>query len=1275
MNDWLETVSQPEPPASSTALSVPSPVRVLVTGSTSVRDTVTETLAESDVVSVVTVSPEADGDSHSNSNTRATNTNTNTSNANTNTNTNTNPDTATPQPSPHCILTDDLDSLRGVDTHVPLESECPVLYAPPDGAEQAADESRNMAVSFDESNERDASDTSDAGKENEKSTGSSDPLTTDTDTGAPSTPTQTPPSDSASPPAPAATAEPEPEPEPELKPTEIVPHATLESRHQLEHRLQRTIQFATLTETVTAQREWYRSLLERSADLLFVLDETGEITYVSPSAEDDSSAAAPPGATADDLQTLRGSHFLDRIHPDDTDSVRAAIAAVRSADIGSTEAVEYQCRTSGETETWGVYEATLTNRLGDEPVDGIVVSVRDVTEYHRVERELDESFRRVTDAFFALDADWQFSYINEQAAATLDADKEDLLGESILDVFPEMTGTDFQQAAIDAMEEQELRSLERYYGPYDRWIEARIYPSATGVSVYFRDITDRIERERELEVRTERLQAIVNNAPLILFTLDPDGTVTLAEGQGLERLDTVPEEVVGRSVLDLFDDDPKVRSDFRAALEGYPIHVQNEVDGRILDAWCRPVTVDRDGDRNRDRDGDRNRDRNRNGDGDETENSHSHSHTRESVPGPATDEQSDIERIIGTAVDVTERVQYQETLNGLHDATSHLLTVESKQAACEYIVDVAAEVLDLDACVYRFDDQQNELVPAAYSTALESLVGPPPRLQPGECLAWETFVAGSPSIFDDVSQEEKVYDPGTDARSALFVPLGEHGVLVAVSPERNTYDDETAELAQLFARTAEAALDRIGRTRRLHERERELKQQNDRLERLNAANRVRQEIEQLLLMADSRTEIEQGICAQLTDLDACSMAWIGAPDPGGNELRVRTQAGRDHGYLDTVAVTTVDDSAAEPAGRTARTRTPTAVDNVADAVHDGDWRAEALSQTFQSVYAVPLVYDDFLYGVLALYGDDRNAFDDRLREVLVELGETIAYSIDAVKRRRAASDDDRTEVELEIERGSILGDLATHLGATVELEGATAGADETVVFVSIDGLEDEEKGDGESESENEDSGKGDNKDEAEAEAESEGDSNDNDSETMSEPLQTAKLNELPGIVDSSVIASSDGQTLLQLRIAGSFLGSIVGSQGGTLRSVSAAVGDPTRARLDVPDAVEIRDILSALDRNGIEATMIARRDQPAETPLALDAAGRSALLGQLTERQREVVQTAYYGGFFDWPRETTGEEIADSLDISSPAFHKHVRASEAKLFDTLFDDAFSTSDG
>jgi predicted DNA binding protein len=48
------------------------------------------------------------------------------------------------------------------------------------------------------------------------------------------------------------------------------------------------------------------------------------------------------------------------------------------------------------------------------------------------------------------------------------------------------------------------------------------------------------------------------------------------------------------------------------------------------------------------------------------------------------------------------------------------------------------------------------------------------------------------------------------------------------------------------------------------------------------------------------------------------------------------------------------------------------------------------------------------------------------------------------------------------------------------------------------------------------------------------------------------------------------------------------------------------------------------------------------------------------------LEAAYHAGFFKWPRETNGEQIAESLGIAPPTFHQHLRKGQRKVFETLF---------
>mgnify|MGYP000619212016 CR=1 FL=1 len=63
---------------------------------------------------------------------------------------------------------------------------------------------------------------------------------------------------------------------------------------------------------------------------------------------------------------------------------------------------------------------------------------------------------------------------------------------------------------------------------------------------------------------------------------------------------------------------------------------------------------------------------------------------------------------------------------------------------------------------------------------------------------------------------------------------------------------------------------------------------------------------------------------------------------------------------------------------------------------------------------------------------------------------------------------------------------------------------------------------------------------------------------------------------------------------------------------------------------------------------------------------RCTLVTDLTDRQRATVEAAYYAGFFEWPRDATGEGVAEQLEIAPPTFHQHLRKAERKVFDSIF---------
>lgn len=108
----------------------------------------------------------------------------------------------------------------------------------------------------------------------------------------------------------------------------------------------------------------------------------------------------------------------------------------------------------------------------------------------------------ITDGFYSIDRDWHFSYVNRVAQdafrSLMRKNSENLGGKNLWASVPELLGTKFESAFRDAMRTGKLVQIEEFFPPFDIWMEARCYPSAEGLSVYFRDVTERKRHEQAL---------------------------------------------------------------------------------------------------------------------------------------------------------------------------------------------------------------------------------------------------------------------------------------------------------------------------------------------------------------------------------------------------------------------------------------------------------------------------------------------------------------------------------------------------------------------------------------------------------------------------------------------------------------------------------------------------------------------------------------------------------------------------------------------------------
>jgi PAS domain S-box-containing protein len=168
--------------------------------------------------------------------------------------------------------------------------------------------------------------------------------------------------------------------------------------------------------------------------------------------------------------------------------------------------------------------------------------IRELEERNHARIALQESARRMTDilektsdGFFAVDTDWNFTYLNAEAEVMLGRERETLLGKNLWTNFPALTGTIFEENYRKVMREQVAMEFEAFGGEGSAWYEVHSYPSGGGISVFFRDITERKQAEDE-RLTTSKLESLGTLAGGIAHDLN--NILTVISGNiGLAQLD------------------------------------------------------------------------------------------------------------------------------------------------------------------------------------------------------------------------------------------------------------------------------------------------------------------------------------------------------------------------------------------------------------------------------------------------------------------------------------------------------------------------------------------------------------------------------------------------------------------------------------------------------------------------------------------------------------------------------------------------------------------
>ncbi|WP_117591120.1 PAS domain S-box protein [Haloprofundus halophilus] len=966
------------------------------------------------------------------------------------------------------------------------------------------------------------------------------------------------------------------------------------------------------------------------------------------------------------------------------------------------------------------YSINAMPLLDDGEVEQVVVVGDDITqlkrqtEWLRRERdelrsELDGLFTRVTDAFIGLDTDWQFTYVNETAEAVLERSADELVGANVWEELPETVGTAFETEYRRAMETQQSVSFDEYYPPLDTWFEVRAYPSETGLSVYFQNVTERKAREFELE----RYETIVETVDDGIYAVDSDARFVLVNDAFCETTGYDREKLLGAHATMVHDDavTPQVGRMAEEVSEGSREEVIIELDLSTRDGEKVPV---------------------------------------ESRVAPLSMAESDGR--CGVVRDITERIERERELESrvrqqqvVTDLGQRALAERDLDTLVETVVAAVADTLEMEYCeLLELHPEGDELILCEGVGWHEGIVGTATVDAKENSQAGYTLCSNEPVVVEDLAAETRFSGRGLlldhDVTSGMSVVVGPPddpwGILGAHATERREFSQNDVNFLQSVANVLATAIERAeherameeserryrtlaeqfpnggvalfdeelrytllegavfeeydisserllgadvaelssdvelgddlrrycrgaldGETTRsefewngrvfqmwavpivgerdepyagmlvtqeiteLRERERELEQQRERLVALNHLNRVAREVTEAVISQSTREEIERTVCEALTSTDSYLFAWVGEVDAETETVSLREEAGVD-GYLDdvTLSVDPDDPRSRGPTSRAVQTQEIQVTQDIFSDPHYAHWRERATMYGYRSSAAIPIVYEGNLYGVLNVYAERALAFTEEESEVLEQLGEVVGHAITAIERKHALTSDQLTEIDLQIE--NVFDELDLQATATDEItlgQSVPIGGGEYLVY---------------------------------------GTASADDLEVVREIVER-----VPHWIALRVLSEGFGRAKFEIRLSEPPVLSAIASLSGYVKHAKIE-DDDYHMRIQLPVTADVREFVETVQEAYPAAVMRSQR-QVTRTDDASNQAV-SAFYEDLTERQRAVLESAYYAGFFEWPRESTGAEVAESLGVSAPTFSQHLRKAENKVFDALF---------
>lgn len=386
------------------------------------------------------------------------------------------------------------------------------------------------------------------------------------------------------------------------------------------------------------------------------------------------------------------------------------------------------------------------------------------------------------------------------------------------------------------------------------------------------------------------------------------------------------------------------------------------------------------------------------------------------------------------------------------------------------------------------------------------------------------------------------------------------------------------------------------------------KRVRDEFERLVSTNELVRGINQALVGTWTREEVETAVCEQFVTTDRYQAAWI------GQRSHTKSSETSYEWMADACqwnSSDTVDNDHIGTGSPPIEELDETAVKSI-----DEERSAVVLEAARGSWIMIPVLTTGIDDVVILIYSDGDDSVTDTELVVLDELGELIGFAIDAARARKLSLTEMVVELQLlSTDMGSFFVDCSSITECSIHLSGLVPAAERRLVSYLV-------------------------------------------FENASPSRVRQAANRASAVEQVRLIDEHEDHRLFEVTLTGESLLVTLATAGANITSLSAFAGRCTLATEVTPDT-DIECLVRTVQNMFPNTHLLAKRrlDRPVGT---IDPFPE-CLIDDLTQRQCQVLQAASKSGYYAWPRDSTGEEIAESMGISPPTFYNHLRKAHRKI--------------